>query len=176
MPTYLQSTATECAAACLGYIAAHHGSVYEMSELRTKFAISMSGMTLGDLIQLSGTLGFRARPLRLELDEVPQLVLPCILHWDMNHFVVLIRCSRGKLILHDPSRGERHMTLKEAGRHFTGVALELTPAPQFERNEPRPPVQAIRSLSMTRITIAHRPETIAMADRVIDLSAGSAPA
>lgn len=140
MPTYLQSTATECGAACLGYIAAHHGSVYEMSELRTKFAISMSGMNLGDLIQLSGTLGFRARPLRLELDEVAQLVLPCILHWDMNHFVVLIRCSRGKLLLHDPARGERHMTLKEAGRHFTGVALELTPAPQFERNESRPPV------------------------------------
>jgi ATP-binding cassette subfamily B protein RaxB len=140
MPSYLQSTATECAAACLGYIAAHHGRVYEMSELRAKFAVSMRGMDLGDLMQLSGTLGLRARPLRLELDEVPQLALPCILHWDMSHFVVLVRCSRGKLTIHDPAWGELCMTLKEASPHFTGVALELTPAPEFERNEPKTPI------------------------------------
>jgi ATP-binding cassette subfamily B protein RaxB len=140
MPSYLQSTNTECGAACLGYVAAHHGRPYEMSELRARFAISMRGISLSDLTQLAGALGLRARPLRLELDELSHLTLPCILHWDMSHFVVLTHCARGRLVFHDPAWGERRMTIQEASSHFTGVALELTPAPEFERIAPRPAI------------------------------------
>ena len=111
-----------------------------MTELRAKFAVSMRGTSLGDLAQLAGALGLRARPLRLELDELPQLALPCILHWDLNHFVVLTRCTRGRLTIHDPAHGERRMSLDQASPHFTGIALELTPAPEFERIPPRPPI------------------------------------
>lgn len=140
MPSYLQSISTECGVACLGYIAAHHGQPYEMSELRAKFAISMRGISLRDLAQLAGALGLRARPLRLELEELSGLRLPCILHWDMTHFVVLAHCARGKVVLHDPAFGERRMALKDASSHFTGVALELIPAPEFERIAPRPAI------------------------------------
>lgn len=141
MPSYLQSTSTECGLACLGYIAAHHGSSYEMSELRAKFGISIRGTSLGELAKTAGALGLGARPLSLELEEITQLTVPCILHWDLSHFVVLVGCRRGKLVLHDPARGTRRIALEQASSHFTGVALELTPAPEFKRITPRPAVE-----------------------------------
>ena len=72
------------------------------------------------------------RALRLELDELPQLRLPAVLHWDLNHFVVLEETKRGGVTIVDPSRGRRKLTLAEAGEHFTGVALELSPSPGFK--------------------------------------------
>ncbi|MEB0233305.1 cysteine peptidase family C39 domain-containing protein, partial [Undibacterium sp. 10I3] len=73
------------------------------------------------------------RPLRLELEELDQLALPCILHWNLNHFVVLKKITKnwqGKvtLFLLDPAVGERRVTLQEASAHFTGVACELSPS------------------------------------------------
>ncbi|MDF3887179.1 peptidase domain-containing ABC transporter [Cupriavidus basilensis] len=140
MTSYLQSTATECGPACLGYIASHYGCPVEMNELRTRFPVSMRGTSLANLIQLARTLGLQARPLRLDLEDLPKLSLPCVLHWNMNHFVVLVRYSHGKLTVHDPARGERRMTAAEASPHFTGVALELSPSPDFARVKPKPPI------------------------------------
>lgn len=141
MASYLQSTATECGLACLGFISAHHGNTIEMSELRARFAISMRGTTLSDIVRLASSLGLAARPVRLELEALGRLAVPCILHWDMSHFVVLKQVKSGHLIIHDPARGERRLPIAQASSHFTGVALELTPAPAFERIEPKPPIQ-----------------------------------
>ena len=138
--TYLQTTATECGLACLGFIAASHGHAFEMSELRARFAVSMRGTTLTDLIRLAGNLELQARPLRLELDELHQLATPCILHWDMNHFVVLERVVRDRIVIHDPGHGRRSLLLAQVSSHFTGVALELVPTPEFEKVTPKPPV------------------------------------
>lgn len=137
-PSYLQSTATECGLACLGYIASHYGATHEMSELRTRFVVTLRGTTLLDLIRIGSDLGFSCRPLRLSLDELGALSTPCILHWRMSHFVVLKEVKKGILRIHDPARGEVCLNLAEADRYFTGVALELTLAPDFELSQPRP--------------------------------------
>ena len=76
---------------------------------------------------------------RLEPENLPKLKLPAILHWDLNHFVVLKSAGR-RLVVVDPARGERRITLAEAAKHFTGVALELTPTASFE-----PPVMRTRT-------------------------------
>lgn len=73
MPSYLQSTSTECGLACLGYIASYHGKSYEMSELRAKFAISICSTNMAEIVRLANLIGLQARPLRLELDELAQL-------------------------------------------------------------------------------------------------------
>jgi len=62
------------------------------------------------------------------LDEVK---LPCVLHWDFNHFVVLTRVAAGRVTVHDPAAGRRDLALKECSKHFTGVALELAPTTDF---------------------------------------------
>ena len=138
---YLQATATECGLACLGLVAASFGHAFEMSELRARFTISMRGTTLTDLIRLANILGLQARPLRLELDELERLTTPCILHWDMSHFVVLKKVGRERMVIHDPAHGERQFPISQASSRFTGIALELTPTPEFEYVIPKPIVQ-----------------------------------
>ena len=129
----LQSESAECGLACIAMVAAAHGHRETLSELRRRFPISLGGSSLKTLIAIADTLGFSARPLRCDLDELKQLQSPAILHWSLDHYVVLRRLSGRHAWIADPARGERKLTLEEVSRHFTGVALELTPAPHFEK-------------------------------------------
>ncbi|MBE2245551.1 MAG: peptidase domain-containing ABC transporter, partial [Burkholderiaceae bacterium] len=131
LPVVLQTEAAECGLACLAMVAAHHGLRTDLPTLRRRFALSLKGATLADLIRMAGALQLNARPLRAELDHLPQLALPCVLHWDLNHFVVLASVRRGVAVIVDPAHGVRRMKLAEVSRHFTGVALELAPGADF---------------------------------------------
>ncbi|MFC5698726.1 peptidase domain-containing ABC transporter [Pseudomonas sp. GCM10022186] len=138
--SYLQTTVAECGLACVGYIAAHHKHEFSMNELRARFTVSIRGTSLRDLIRLGEVLGLGARAVRLELTGLSRLPLPCILHWDLTHFVVLVKVSRNKITVHDPARGERSMSLDEASAHFTGIALEMWPTAEFQQIKPKPPI------------------------------------
>src|SRR5206468_1286439 len=94
------------------------------------------------------------RPLRLELEEVSQLRSPCILHWDQNHFVVLKSCDGRGAVIHDPAFGIRRMTMAEISKHFTGIALELTPTAEFQPADERRRIR-LRDL-MGRVEGLHR--------------------
>jgi ATP-binding cassette subfamily B protein RaxB len=87
-------------------------------------------------------LGFSARPLRLDMEDLGNLKLPCILHWDLNHFVVLWKVSKAKVIILDPAVGERSLSFKQVSDHFTGVALELTPIAELKHQKAMPVVTA----------------------------------
>lgn len=142
MITILQTESSECGLACLAMIANHFGYQVDLTNLRRKFSISLKGATLAQLMRHASSLELSSRPLRLELDEIEQLALPCILHWNLNHFVVLKEVKKnwqGKvsLILLDPAVGERRVGLEEASKHFTGVALELHPTAKFEAKDER---------------------------------------
>ncbi len=141
LPMVLQTEAAECGLACLAMIVGYHGSGVGLAELRRRFGMSQKGATLKDLVRAADALRLAARPLRLELHELPRLATPCVLHWDLNHFVVLRSVGRKSLVIHDPGEGVRHLSLSEASRHFTGVALELAPAGGFEREERAPSVR-----------------------------------
>ena len=93
MKLFLQSEAAECGLACLAMVASHHGLGQDLGELRRRFPISLKGAKLASLISHAGALGFSARPLKLEMEHLGQLSLPCVLHWDLNHFVVLVRAD-----------------------------------------------------------------------------------
>jgi len=130
-PLILQTEAAECGLACLAMVASAHGHHTDLPTLRRRFSLSAKGVMLGDLVRMAESLMMNSRALRAELAELPQLQTPCILHWDLNHFVVLVSFRRGVALIHDPARGVRRMKLDELSRHFTGVALELQPAPGF---------------------------------------------
>jgi ATP-binding cassette subfamily B protein RaxB len=132
LPMVLQTEAAECGLACLAMIVRYHGHPSDLAELRRRHGMSLRGATLQDLVRIAEALALAARPLRLELDELSQLQTPCILHWDLNHFVVLARADRAGVVIHDPSIGIRRLPMAEVSRHFTGVALELTPTGGFE--------------------------------------------
>jgi ATP-binding cassette, subfamily B, bacterial CvaB/MchF/RaxB len=103
----LQTEAAECGVACLAMMATHFGLRTDLAALRARFSVSLKGATLSQLMQYAAVLELSSRPLRLELEELPQLAMPCILHWDMNHFVVLTNVSAKNITILDPAMGER---------------------------------------------------------------------
>jgi len=141
LPMTLQSEASECGLACLAMAAGYHGRAWELAQLRAQMSVSQRGLNLKDLIGMADRLGFSARPVRLELNELPLLKTPCILHWDLTHFVVLKRAGAGDVVIHDPAVGVRRLPLSVVSRHFTGVAVELSPCEGFEAAEPPPRVK-----------------------------------
>ncbi|MBD2748656.1 peptidase domain-containing ABC transporter [Microvirga sp. BT688] len=131
----MQSEAAECGLACLAMVATYHGREVDLVALRRLFSISLKGVTLKDVLVMAQRLGITGRGLRLEPEQLGEIKLPCILHWDMNHFVELKEVGARRITIHDPAVGVRTLTLEEAGRHFTGIALELTPTGTFERRK-----------------------------------------
>jgi ATP-binding cassette, subfamily B, bacterial CvaB/MchF/RaxB len=140
LPVFLQTEAAECGLASLGMIACFHGHRIDLAGLRRRFTVSLKGATLAYLMQVSGRLHLAPRPLRLELNELAQLRAPCILHWDLNHFVVLCSADARGAVIHDPAFGIRRMALGEVSKHFTGIALELSPTSEFHPADDRRPV------------------------------------
>ncbi len=141
LPMVFQTEAAECGLACLAMVANYHGIVTDLPAVRRRFALSLRGASLAHILKFAGRLDLAGRPLRLELEDLPYLETPCILHWDMNHFVVLKRATRKHLFLHDPSLGVRKLSYAQASRHFTGVALELTPSAAFTPRDESSPLR-----------------------------------
>ncbi len=137
LPVIVQSEASECGLACLAMVASYYGHRIDLNTLRRQHPISMNGVTLRSVIEIARHLNFTTRAVRLEPEDLKQLKLPAILHWDMNHFVVLRSVGRRGLVLHDPAIGEKKVSWSEASKHLTGVALELTPTASFERKDER---------------------------------------
>ena len=137
LPVILQTEAAECGLVCLAMIAGFYGFDTDIASLRRRFAISNHGASLKAIIDIGARLQLASRALRIEPPALKQIQLPCILHWDMNHFVVLKAIQRKYVIIHDPASGERHLTQEEFARHFTGIVLEVTPTSEFTRGKDR---------------------------------------
>jgi ATP-binding cassette, subfamily B, bacterial CvaB/MchF/RaxB len=129
----LQTEGAECGLACLAMVATYHGYKTDLPSLRQRYSISLKGMNLAHLMQVAGRMDLSCRPLRVELETLERINLPAILHWDLNHFVVLKEIKGTKLTIHDPAAGLVTMELSEASKHFTGVAVEVEPTIKFEK-------------------------------------------
>ena len=135
LPLILQTERAECGLACLAMVAAYHGYRSDLATLRQRFPVSLKGSTLRDLIHVAAQLSLASRPVKLDLDALDQLRLPCVLHWNFNHFVVLQKVGRRTVTIHDPATGIRTCSLDEVSKAFTGVALEFWPDPGFKTAE-----------------------------------------
>ena len=141
LPIIQGAEAAECGLACMAMVARYHGHDVDLNGLRQRFTLSMAGATLRSIMGFADSLGFAPRALRVELTALHKVRLPAILHWDLNHFVVLKSVSRGRAVIHDPALGARTYTLDDLSKHFTGVALELTPSDTFEKVTARAPIR-----------------------------------
>jgi ATP-binding cassette subfamily B protein RaxB len=130
-PVILQNEAAECALACLAMVASAHGHRIDLPSLRKRFSLSLKGATLADLATAARGLALQPRAVRADIDQLDHLALPAILHWDFNHFVVLVAMGAQHAVINDPARGQRKLKLAEVSSHYTGVALELTPDAGF---------------------------------------------
>ena len=133
LPLLLQTESAECGLASLAMVACYWGHEVDLACLRRRFSISVKGTTLKGVATMADGLGLRPRALKLEMHNLHELKLPCVLHWNMNHFVVLKSLSASRAVIHDPAIGERTLPLDEFANYFTGVALELSPGDGFEK-------------------------------------------
>lgn len=131
-PLILQSEQADCGFAALAMIAAGHGHKLSLDEIKSRYSGHDDGPTLKSLLRVAEALDLVPRPLRVGLVELPALKLPAILHWEFNHFVVLVKASRGRYLIHDPAAGRRLATADEIDAGFTGVAVEFTRSDTFD--------------------------------------------
>lgn len=131
VPVVHQAESSECGLACLAMICGHYGKNIDLISLRQQFNLSARGATLAGINGIAGQLGMTTRALSLDLGEMGSLKKPCILHWNFNHFVVLVSVRRQRFVIHDPARGRRTVGLAEMSQYFTGVALEIWPGSEF---------------------------------------------
>ena len=137
VPVVLQQESAECGLACLAMVAAYYGNRTRLDTLRNLHGLSGRGATFRDLLLTAKQLQLTARPLRLAISELRHLRLPAVLHWRMDHFVVLVRGGRRRYLIHDPATGRRKVDRTEFDECFTGVALELAPDQGFRKHSDR---------------------------------------
>src|SRR5262250_2852632 len=89
LPEIRQAAASECGLACLAMVASYYGRQCDLNTLRREHPVSLNGATLRTVMDTASKLGLAGRPLRLEIGHLRSLRVPAVLHWDMNHFVVL---------------------------------------------------------------------------------------
>ncbi len=128
LPMIFQAEANECGLACLAMVVSHRGRATDIRSIRESSNLPAFGTSLKHLTRAAAAAGLKTRSLKLELEDVPRLSTPAILHWDLDHFVVLKKFSRGKAVIHDPAVGVRKYPLRELGDHFTGIAVEFAMA------------------------------------------------
>ena len=136
-PLQLQQNATDCGAACLGIVLAHHGRWIPLQRLREDCAVGRDGATAADIHRAAALHGLELTAWRRDVDYLRKLTFPVILHWELNHFVVLEGIGRKRFHLNDPAIGRRSVGVEEFDRCFTGIVLTLEPGPEFTRTEPR---------------------------------------
>ncbi|MEM0653336.1 peptidase domain-containing ABC transporter [Klebsiella huaxiensis] len=134
-PVILQSEAAECGIACLAMISGFYGLDIDLFNFRQRFGSPAQGVTLLSLSQTADRAGLKNRALSLDIDEINQLKLPCIIHWGMNHYVVLTKVRKSSFIVHDPALGKRVIGMQEMSNYFTGIALELWPDQNFQQEK-----------------------------------------
>ncbi len=135
LPVITQAEAAECGLACIAMIVGYYGFETDLPSLRRKFAVSSHGVTLKTLMDIASKSQLAPRALRAELEDLNQLTLPCVLHWGLNHFVVLKQITRKGVVIHDPAIGERKLDNETFSKHFTGIVLELTPTEEFKKGQ-----------------------------------------
>lgn len=141
LPVILQTEVAECGHACVAMISSFHGKILDIGAIRKIIPTSLKGSTLKDLIRLAGKVQLSSRALRINIAQLKSIKLPAILHWELDHFVVLERVKNNFIVIHDPAHGKRTVPMTDVSMSFTGIALELTPLDAFTKESAAEPVR-----------------------------------
>ncbi|PIW61786.1 peptidase domain-containing ABC transporter [Shewanella sp. CG12_big_fil_rev_8_21_14_0_65_47_15] len=132
-PIIYQSEHSECGLACLAMISSFYQRKTDLMTIRKELGYSESGMSIRTLCEYAAQINLDSRPLQAGVHEIEQLRLPCVLHWDLNHFVVLTQRSKKSVTIHDPAIGKIKYSIEKFKEHYTGIVVELFPAIDFKK-------------------------------------------
>lgn len=144
-PHYQQLDSMDCGPSCLRMVAKYYGRSYSLQNLRERSFITRQGVSMLGISDAAESIGFRTQGVRISLEQlIEDVPLPCILHWNQNHFVVLYdikkRKSGATFKISDPGKGKYDMDLSGIQKCWistrkdgkdSGTALVLTPTPDF---------------------------------------------
>jgi ABC-type bacteriocin/lantibiotic exporter with double-glycine peptidase domain len=137
VPVVQQQAATDCGVACLTMVLQLHGKHLRLADVRGALTPGRDGATALALLEAAERFGLRGRGLRLEPEDLAEVSAGTILHWELNHFVVLERVRGRYVEIVDPAIGRRRVPMSQVAKSFTGVALELEPGERFAPEAPR---------------------------------------
>jgi NHLM bacteriocin system ABC transporter peptidase/ATP-binding protein len=137
-PTVLQMEAVECGAAALAMVLAHHGAWIPLEQLRVACGVSRDGSKASNIVKAAHNFGLAAKGFRKEPSTLHELPMPCIIHWNFNHFVVLEGIDGDRVSINDPAIGRRVLDMSELDLAFTGVALAMEPTEAFRKVGSKP--------------------------------------
>jgi len=149
-PFVRQYDAMDCGPACISMISRWHGRYLSLETIRNKAWITREGVSFLGLKSAAESLGFKAIGVKIPFSKLSeQAPLPCIVHWEQNHFIVVNKIDKGKVWVSDPALGRIRLTTGEflrgwssdtAGEPPSGMALFLEPGDEFTKlkNDPEP--------------------------------------
>lgn len=139
-PHYIQYDAMDCGPTCLRMVAAFYGKCYSLEGLREKSFITREGVSMLGISEAAEKIGFRSICVQVGYEKLQEAPLPCIIHWNQQHFVVVYKLNDKHVWVADPGAGKLKYTKEEfcncwlssrKNEEDTGVALLLEPTPEF---------------------------------------------
>lgn len=144
LPHYTQHDAMDCGPTCLRMVAAFYGKHYSLEGLREKSFITREGVSMLGISEAAEKIGFRSICVQVGYEKLQEAPLPCIIHWNQQHFVVVYKLIDRYVWVADPGAGKLKYTKEEfcncwlssrKNEEDTGVALLLEPTPEFYTTE-----------------------------------------
>lgn len=132
-PTFLQRDAIECGAASLCMVMAYHGRYIPLEQMLIETAAAHVGVSAADILKAAIQFGLECRGFSKETEELKKLDMPCIIHWNFNHFLVLEGFKGNNVFLNDPAVGRRILSFEQLDMGFTGVVLTFKKSVTFKR-------------------------------------------
>ncbi len=151
-PHEYQMDAKDCGPACLKIIAKYYGKYYSLQYLRDLCGITREGVSLLDISYAADKIGLRSISVKVTIDDlVARIVLPAIIHWDNNHFIVIYKATNKRIYVSDPARGltsYAHEQFKEKwykNDEPYGILMALEPMANFRQIEAHEKIERLKS-------------------------------
>lgn len=147
VPPLLQMTAVECGLTCLAMLLSYYGRKTSVAELRARFGGGRDGLSALGIVKAARTFGMRVRAISLQHCDFRHVMLPAIVHWEFDHYIVVERWSPKYVWVVDPAGGRKRLTSEEFDKGFTGIVITMEPGVNFDRQSNPSPI-TLRMLVM----------------------------
>ena len=142
VPVIMQMEMLECGAASLAMVLAYYGKWVPLEKARRDCGVSRDGVNALNIVKAARNYGLKAGGKRGEPAKLRKVILPCIIHWNFNHFVVLKKLTDKHAYINDPASGAEKVPIAEFDKAFTGIYLVFEPTDAFIPDGKRKSVMA----------------------------------